>query len=388
VRGRSCLTNLLTTVETMSKKLDRGENVEACFLDLSKAFDTVNHRYLIHKLEAYGVADNAMGWIRSFLCERTMQVRVRDAVSNPAPVTSGVPQGSVLGPLLFLIFINDMPEGMANDCLLFADDIKIISSVERHQSLQEDLDKVCHWAKSWDLSINHLKSQHLSSDEVSHLSIQNGDTTLSFLPKCSSASDLGVLTNATLLPSEQCFQAAKRARREFYTIRRCFSKLTVKNFPILFGTFVRPHLEYGVQAWSPYLSRDINHLENVQRQATRCVRGLRHLTYEARLTRMKLFSMRRRRLRGDLIEAFKIIKQIDKVDSEYFFQRSHTGNLRGNPYKLYKPRVLTRNRLFSFSIRVISPWNKLPAEVVTAKDVTQFKNMLDKCWSQLFPDYI
>ena len=387
LRGRSCLTNLLATVETMSRKLDRGEHVEACFLDLSKAFDTVNHRFLINKLNAYGVADNAVSWIRSFLGDRTMQVRVHDSLSTPSAVYSGVPQGSVLGPLLFLIFINDLPDYVENECLLFADDIKLIGSAENHLSLQRDIDNVGDWVRTWDLSVNASKSQHLTNQDQP-LSIATDNNNRSDIPKCHSASDLGILTNASLLPSEQCFKAAKRARREFYTMRRCFSKLTVNNFPMIYKTFVRPHLEYAVQAWAPYLVRDIKHIEDVQRQATRFVRGIRHLTYEDRLRTLNLFSMKRRRLRGDLIETFKIIKQIDKVDPEFFFQSSLTPSLRGHPYKLFKPRVLTRNRLHSFSVRVVEAWNKLPCNVVTADSVTTFKQRLDKCWMRIFPGII
>jgi hypothetical protein len=98
--------------------------------------------------------------------------------------------------------------------------------------------------------------------------------------------------------------------------------------------------------------------------------------------------MKRRRLRGDLIETFKIIKQIDRVDSEFFFKKSITPFLRGHPYKLFKPRVLTRNRLHSFSVRVVEAWNKLPCNVVIAGSVKTFKQRLDQCWGRIFPGLI
>ena len=130
----------------------------------------------------------------------------------------------------------------------------------------------------------------------------------------------------------------------------------------------------------------MNHLERVQRQATRMVRSLRHLPYEERLARLNLFSLRRRRLRGDLIETFKIIKQIDKIDHQYFFKRSHTMELRGHAFKLYKPRFRTRGRQFTFSERVITPWNSLPAFVVDAKNIAEFKKRLDAVWMDTFPN--
>ena len=118
------------------------------------------------------------------------------------------------------------------------------------------------------------------------------------------------------------------------------------------------------------------------------VRSIRHLPYAARLARLNLFSLKRRRLRGDLIETFKIVKQIDRVDPDYFFTRSHTTELRGHPYKLYKPRFRTRGRQFTFSTRVINPWNLLPTSVVNSNNVLEFKTKLDKVWAATFPDFM
>ena len=206
------------------------------------------------------------------------------------------------------------------------------------------------------------------------------------LPKPTSVIDLGVKINVDLTPSEQCYRAASRARSELFLLSRRFVNITSRNFVVLYNTFVRPHLEYCVRAWAPYLQRDMNHLERVQRQATRMVRSLRHLPYEERLARLNMFSLRRRRLRGDLIETFKIIKNIEKVDPQYFLQRSHTMELRGHNFELYKTRFRTRGRQYTFSERVINPWNSLSAFVVNANSIVEFKNRLDKGWASTFPN--
>jgi hypothetical protein len=208
------------------------------------------------------------------------------------------------------------------------------------------------------------------------------------IPKTTSVTDLGVILNSNLNPSEQCYRAASRARSELFLLRRRFTNITYDHFKVLYSAFVRPHLEYCVQAWAPYLVGDINILERVQKQATRMVRSIRHLPYEQRLTRLNLFSLKRRRLRGDLIETFKIVRQINKVDPNYFFQRSHTTQLRGHGFKIFKPRCRTRGRQFNFSVRVITPWNSLPEQVVNSNSVLEFKKRLDICWPATFPDVL
>jgi hypothetical protein len=385
--GRSCLTNLLSFMEGLSRRLDEGDEIEAVFLDLSKAFDTVNHRLLLRKLAMYGLPDSVVRWIGSFLRDRSLKVRVRDELSDTLPVSSGVPQGSVLGPLLFLIYVNDLADNIESDCLLFADDIKIFGSTHAHATLQTDLNTVGEWVSSWDLSINALKSQHLSGPNAPPFSLSVGDSPVQ-IPKTTSVIDLGVHLNSNLTPSEQCCRAASRARSELFLLRRRFTNITCDHFKRLYGVFVRPHLEYCVQAWAPYLLGDINHLERVQKQATRIVRSIRHLPYEQRLARLDMFSLKRRRLRGDLIETFKIVKQIAKVNPDYFFQRSHTTQLRGHNFKLFKPRCRTRGRQFSFSVRVITPWNSLPEHVVNSNSVHEFKTRLDACWLATFPDVL
>jgi hypothetical protein len=165
IRGKSCLTNLLLALDEITDAIDRRDKIHVGYLDFEKAFDSVNHRLLLVKLRAYGIADNICAWIEEFLHERTFTVKVREAVSQPAKPTSGVPQGTVLGPLLFLIYVNDLTIPLHSTCFLFADDVKIISSLSEGSQLQQDLDKISVWSRKWDLPLNPTKCAMISNEE-------------------------------------------------------------------------------------------------------------------------------------------------------------------------------------------------------------------------------
>ncbi len=148
---------------------------------------------------------------------------------------------------------------------------------------------------------------------------------------------------------------------------------------------MRPHLEYGMPACSPNLVADINHLERIQRLATRLVTGMRHLPYEERLQRLGLDSSQRWRLRDDLITAFKIFKGLLDIDPNLFFLPPARRGLRGHPFKVLHGASHRRRRGLAFSVRVVKYWNKLPASVVTAPSVNVFKKRLEKVYKEVFP---
>ncbi len=149
---------------------------------------------------------------------------------------------------------------------------------------------------------------------------------------------------------------------------------------------MRPHLEYGMPACSPNLVADINLLERIQRLATRLVTGMRHLPYEERLQRLSLHSLQRRRLRDDLITAFKIFKGLLDIDPNLFFPPPARRGIRGHPFKVLQGASRLRKRGSAFSVRVVKYWNKLPASVVTAPSVNVFKKRLEEVWTEVFPD--
>ncbi len=168
-------------------------------------------------------------------------------------------------------------------------------------------------------------------------------------------------------------------------IRRPFQDLSKSAFVPLCGALVRPHLEYGMPACSPNLVAGINTLERIQRLATRLVTGMRHLPYEERLQRLGLHSLQRRRLRDDLITAFKIFNCLLDIDPNLSFLPPARRGLRGHPFKVLQGASHRRRRGSAFSVRVVKYWNKLPASVVAASTVNVFKKRFEEVWTEVFP---
>lgn len=381
-KGRSCLTNLLVTMDKITDALDRGERVLVGYLDFQKAFDSVNHRLLIHKMRSYCIAPGICDWIEDFLRNRCFRVKVRDTTSDWASPTSGVPQGTVLGPLLFMLYVNDLTVDLSSVCLLFADDVKVINTLANGSELQRDLDEIKHWSEKWDLPLNPLKCV-LLGDTDSTFSL--GEHTIPFTPQ---TKDLGVVVTANFMPSEQCAAAAATARKALYALRGAVSSRSPEVWIPLYCAFVRPHLEYCVQAWAPYQKKDIAILEKIQRTATRWIEGLKDVPYEDRLKRLGLFSLERRRLRGDLIETYKIMQGLSGDELKSLVPPRESRELRGHKRKLTKRRARLDIRRAFFSNRVVNPWNCLPQDVVEAPNIRVFKEKLDSSWERCFPDII
>ena len=386
--GRSCLTNLLEAFEAWTRLLDEGHGIDVIFLDYKKAFDTVPHKRLLVKLKQLGLPVKVIAWIRDFLTGRQMRVMMQGSFSDWVRVISGVPQGSVLGPLLFLIFVNDLPQWVTNSMKMFADDTKIwtvIDGPEDSKRLQEDLDTLMKWSQSWLLKFNpeKCKVMHIGHTyPTQYVMIDNGIQCM--LGETTEEKDLGVTVTSDLKPGRQCTLSAKKAMSVLGLIKRTFKRIDADDFKILYNCYVRPHLEYCIQAWCPYLVKDIQCLERVQRRATKLVVGMKHLPYQDRLSRLGIYSLDKRRLRGDLIEMYKLLSGKENVDYSQFFQLAPSSyNLRGHSQKLFVQRSRLNCRKFFFSQRSVNEWNRLPAEIVEAPSVNSFKNRLDKTWTDV-----
>ena len=383
-KNKSCLTNLLSFLDEVTERMDRGEEVEVCYLDFQKAFDSVCHRLLLKKLEAYGIEVGVRNWIQEFLDGRTFYVEVEGSRSGLKGSVSGVPQGSVLGPLLFLLYINDLVATLKSPCFMFADDVKVVGEPGT-QDIQGDLDTIVRWTKEWDLPLNLAKCTRLVCARESGGERRLGDQEGAEIARVEKVKDLGICVTQDLKPRKQCEAAAKRARWALYELRRAVKSRSPMVLLPLYKAYVRPHLEYAVQAWSPSRVGDTKLLERVQRCFTRMFPRMRGLEYGERLNQLNLFSLVRRRKRGDLIETFKQMKGFSDP-GKALFKRAETVDLRGHMLKLAKPRARTRIRAEFYSHRVVNDWNKLPEEVVEAATVAQFKRRLDDCWETIFPE--
>ena len=385
LKKRSCLSNLLAFLDEVTRRIDEGQRVEVCYLDFRKAFDSVNHRLLIMKLKWFGLPESLLVWIEDFLSFRSYRVRVGEAMSSEGLVFSGVPQGSVLGPILFLLYINDLVKDLSIPAFIFADDVKLVNSGPTER-LEADLSKVIKWSQNWDLYLNADKCCVLNTTgQPVQVTMTQGPTEFT---RVAQMRDLGILVSEDFKPGVQCRAAARKARGKLFELKATLSTRKAEVFIPLYKAMVRPHLEYCVQAWAPYLKKDIECIERVQRLATRMVSGLRGRNYKERLESLDLFSMERRRIRGDLIETFKIMKGLAGLDAKGLFTRALVDSTRGHALKLSKPRNQLNVRANFFTSRVIDGWNKLPSDLINCQTVADFKGKLDKVWSRLYPEIV
>ena len=376
--GRSCLTNLIDFFHDMFSIYDKSRAIDVLYLDFRKAFDKVPHKRLMAKVRGIGIVGEVGDWIEDWLSNRKQRVVINGECSEWRDVTSGVPQGSVLGPLLFIIYINDLDLGLVSKISKFADDTKLGISADSDiavKQLQEDLKKIGEWSERWQMPFNVEKCK------VMHIGYKNKHAKYELLGKeiesCQQEKDLGVLITSDLQASKQCIEAEKKAQKILGYIKRQFTTRKKETILTLYNALVRPHLEYAVQFWAPSQRKDIERLESVQKRATKLIPSIRHIGYHRRLQHLNLYSLEKRRLRGQLIETFKILKGIDNIDHRNLFTLS-SNQTRSNGWKVELKRYNTSHCGNFFTYKIASFWNRLPADVVNSTSINQFKNSLDR----------
>jgi hypothetical protein len=380
VPGRSCSTQLLACLDIWTEILDRGSCLDSIYLDFSKAFDSVPHIRLCKKLENFGIQGKLLNWFRDFLRNRRQRVVVNGEKSEWDAVLSGVPQGSVIGPTLFIIFINDMPEVVTNLIKLFADDAKLFSEVmneDQWKRMAEDLKELQKWADKWQLIFNAKKCKvmHLGGNNKKYDYIMDNIR----LEEVDVEKDLGVWIDDQLKLSTHIENQVKKANKIIGLIRRSFTHLDKDGLCTLYKSLVRSHLEYANVVTYPQYEKDAKLLENVQRRATRLVPSLRELDYEDRLRELELPSLLYRRNRGDMIEAYKYLHGMYDVNPNPL-HRDKNQITRGHSLKLEKRRASKTTRQQFFPFRIVNTWNSLPENIVSAPTINSFKARLDKLW--------
>ena len=372
-KNKSTTTQLLEFQNDLTKSVDNKNSVDVIFLDCQKAFDTVPHKRLLNKIKAFGINDNLLNWIKGYLTNRQQRVVLNNSSSDWSEVKSGVPQGSVLGPILFNIYINDLFKDIKAKGKLFADDAKLYSEVNNQNQateLQNDLNTISGWSNKWLLKFN------ISKCSVMHFGKNNKRYNYvldeNILKDSNSEKDLGVITTTNLKPKQHIGKITNKAKSVLGMINSTFRYIKTNNMPTLYKSLVRPHLEYAAQTWSPYYQYDIDRLESVQRKATKMAKDVQHLDYESRLERFDLTKLYDRRQRGDLIQTYRILNGIDDLNIGDFFIMSEDiyPNTRGHKHKIYKPITHTATRQNFFSIRTINTWNSLPFYIVNSKTIS------------------
>ena len=402
--GYSCETQLLVTLNDLLHFNDEGSQTDVIILDFSKAFDTVPHEELLTKLESFGTTGSIHHWLRTFLTKRYMQVVVDGESSSKVTVDSGVPQGTVLGPLLFLCHINDLPLAVSSQVCLFADDCLLyrkIESQEDHTILQQDLIELEKWASKWGMRFNAKKCYIMSiNNKSSHFySLCNH-----ILQQVSENPYLGITLTENLKWNSQITKTTKKANSTQAFLRR-----NLRSFPLdcrksAYTTLVRSLLDYGSIIWDPYLKQDIDKLERVQRQAARFITGDYKTREEGCVTRMletlELSSLEQRRSFNRLVFMYKVVEGlVPAIPVDDFLKQQ-------KPKRLIRPRKysdhisknivdrhsVNNNRCFvienckteqlkqSFFVRTVVEWNQLDTEVVRAETVESFRDALTRCY--------
>jgi ribonuclease P/MRP protein subunit RPP40 len=361
--------------------IEDGVCFDVIYTDFSKAFDSVPHERLFLKMESLGIRGDILKWVKSFLKGRTQCVNVDGAYSTWRNVISGIPQGSVIGPILFVIFINDMPDAVKQCfCKLFADDCKLFGKVTdaNENCVQEDLLNLEEWSRLWQLPFNakKCKSMHFGHNNPRRTYTLNNQE----LESIRSEKDLGVMVDDSLKFHVHAAFAAKKANQMLGVIKKTYVTRDANTITTLYKSMVRHHLEYGNAIWGPCYIGDLKLVEGVQRRATKLIPHLYDKPYEERLKELKLPSMEYRRKRGDMIQCFKVINGLVRLDVNELFTPLSTSNTRGHHQRVRRHRAHKAIRAKSFSQRTIKCWNSLAKNVIDAPSVDAFKNRLDKAW--------
>ena len=281
--NKSCATNLLEFLDKITSEVDNGNPVDVVYLDFSKAFDTVPIRRLVGKLRAHRVVGNVLRWFENWLTGRQQRTVLNGEASDWAEVESGVPQGSVLGTLAILVYINDLDTCTTLVSIMnkFADDTKLghkVTTAEDRQDLQSTLDQLMEWAETWKMGFNVDKCK------VMHLGHRNPQQEYKMGGKALTVTeeerDIGVVVEKSLKPTKQCLEATRKANMVLGQITRSFYYRDRFVFLRLYKQFVRVHLEFSVVSWSPWTQADIMAIEKVQIRAVNMVTGLKGQTYE------------------------------------------------------------------------------------------------------------
>ena len=387
-KGRSCDSQLLVTIHDWMIDLDNNIPTDAIYLDLSKAFDTVPHQRLLNKLKGYGIGGKVLSWISDFLTDRSQYVSVNGSCSSKIPVFSGVPQGSVLGPILFIYYINDLPSVTDCNLKIFADDTKAyspINSIDDRNKLQICINNLNNWTEKWLLKFNSSKCKvlHIGENNPQHDYYITVDGKSVKLETTTSEKDLGVYIDPNLTFVDHINTTVSKARSLSglinYTITFKSSDIMIP----LYKAFIRPVLEYANSVWYPYLRKFINMIERVQRQFTKRIIGMKDYDYHRRLRLLNLPSLEYRRVRGDMLQVYKICQGLyDPTTTKNLINLTTDINddsctTRNNSFKMTKIRPNYIQYKYFFTNRIINLWSSLPESIVSASTTNSFKNKLD-----------
>jgi hypothetical protein len=389
IKQHSTVTNLLECTHDWSLAISNKHFVDVIYIDFRRAFDSIVHSKLLIKLRSYGISGNLLSWISSFLSNRFQQVVVDNCYSNEFPVTSGIIQGSVLGPILFILFINDLSDVIRHNAhitlVLFADDLKLFSEFLLDTSniplsivdLQLVLNNVFLWSTIWQLPINIDKC---SSARLFSRSILNPVYTINGLPitHLDSTRDLGIEIDSRLSYNNHINSIVSKANQRVGLLFRGFQCRNLDFMRKAFIAYIRPIVEYNSVVWNPTLKKHIDSLEKIQRRFTKKIPSISHLPYLERLSAINLQSLELRRLHFDLVHYYKILHNLTPhKPADFFTYHYPPPSSRNTKPILINPRSGTKVLFSSFCCRAVNSWNHIPHHIQKLNSLPQFKKALN-----------
>ena len=411
---RSCTTNMVNFLDGVALSINdiKTLSTDVVYFDFSKAFDSVNHDRILMKLkEMYGIDGRFLKFIKNYLQGREQSVVIENCVSSSKPVLSGVPQGSILGPILFVLFINDLPSGLTSgtDIALYADDTKIWRSIiaeSDHQILQNDINYLNDWAK--------LNKMNFHPQKCKVISVQNKPSPLAVLPfvgfhyhlgenlleYADNEKDLGVIINSKLNFNEQCEFLLSKANQSFGLVKRtCNFVIDVKRRRVLYLTLVRSQFEHCSPIWRPCYDTVLEKFENFQKKCIKWVLSEEELsygdwyTYVRKCKQVKILPLRLRFKVNDLILFYKVVHELVPISLPHYLTwfdgSSRLRSTHLDHLSLISTVIPSRNSSKSldksFFYRTHSLWNSIPLEIRESRSLTIFKSRLEKyLWESIY----
>ncbi|XP_061773774.1 probable RNA-directed DNA polymerase from transposon BS isoform X1 [Nerophis ophidion] len=383
-------TCLLYLTDHIKHEVDAGKYCGMVMLDIQKAFDTVNHAILFDKLRAIGFDETSSSWMQSYLEGRKQVVEVNSTMSPPLSVSCGVPQGSILGPLLFLIYVNDMPSACHCELFLFADDSALLVSgkdkSQVEQILSAELLNICTWLADNKLSIHLGKTEsilfgsHIKLKKVSDFTIKVGDIVIT---RKDEITYLGSILEANLSCDKMATKVIKKVNQRTRFLYRISSLVNKNTLRILAGTLIQPFFDYACTSWYPSTSKTLkSRLQTFQNKLIRLLLDLHprsHLnpTHFSKVGWLRVED-RVKQLALSLVYKIRYTSLIPKYMSNYFLNVNdrHNHNTRGSSTNHVKPRFRSNKGLNSFSFYATSMWNALPTGVKVSASLYSFKTAL------------
>ena len=366
-KRRSCETQLVLTINDLAKGLEDKDQLDVILLDFAKAFDKVSHQRLLHKAQHYGVRGLTLRWVADFLTGRTQQVKLEGQLSNETRVISGVPQGSVLGPLLFLIYINDLPDSInhstsrlyADDCLLY----KPIRSYMDCDTLQADLNRLQDWENKWKKEFHPSKCQVLRVTNKRNPIDGQYNIHGHPLEEVNSAKYLGVHIDKKLSFNTHIDATVKKANSVCAYLHRNFRHCNHRIKQATYCTYVRPVVEYAATACDPHTQKNVNKIVMVQRRSARYVTGdyNRTSSVTAMLGKLKWQSLASRRLQNRLVMLYRIRYDLVDIDWQQHLTELTSSTI-GHGSRFRTPLSTSQVYASSFFPRTAKDWNNLPAD--------------------------